>query len=182
MKHMKSTHFGNQRKVCNKCSEILGTNDTFKKHNEQCGRNIGLTGQFTEKSNEVCKHWRRGHCHKGNACNFSHVGYQKRPSVENHSTGSTRKDCKNGPSCSYLARGRCNFKHHNNNKHNGAQNKFQDRSGQTLPRQGSGRQQCRFGAGCDRVINCPNLHSPQDSPQFNRNQRFMKTNQNRNRS
>ena len=177
---MKNTHFGNQRSVCKKCEEIVSNNE-MNKHNETCGRSVSEAGQIQEKSNIVCKHWRRGHCNMGNECMFSHVGYQKTPSVENQSTGSTRKACRNGPSCSYLARGKCNFQHHNNNKHQGVQQawKSTERGPQRSQQvQGNGRQQCKFGARCNRVINCPNLHSAKDFPQYNINQRFQKTNQN----
>ena len=181
-RHMKSNHFGNQRSVCQKCEEILSNND-LKKHMESCGKSSNEPWQVREKSNIVCKHWRRGHCNMGNECAFSHVGYQNTPRSENHPIESTRKPCRNGPSCSYLARGRCNFKHHNNNKHQDVQRAgrstqpFQIRSRQE---QGSRRQQCQFGARCDRVVNCPNLHSTQDFPHYNGNQRFQKTNHNRN--
>ena len=182
-KHIKSNHFGNQRSVCHKCEEILSNND-LKKHMESCGKSSNEAWQVKEKSNIVCKHWRRGHCNMGNECGFSHVGYQNTLRSENLSTGSTRKPCRNGPSCSYLARGRCNFKHHNNNKHQGVQQAGESTQPVQRPavrsrqEQGSRRQQCRFGARCDMVVNCPNLHSTQDFPQYNTNQRFHKTNQN----
>ena len=177
---MKSTHFGNQRSVCKKCEEILSNND-MKNHIEKCGKSINEAGQLKHKSNIVCKHWRRGQCDRGNNCMFSHVGHQNTIRSENQSTGSTRKACRNGPSCSYLARGRCNFEHHNNKKHQGVQQARQPtQRGQfrSHQEQGSGRRQCRFGANCDRVVNCPNLHSTQDFPQYNRNQNFQKTNKN----
>ena len=84
-KHMMSTHFGNQRSVCKKCDEIL-SNNNMKRHMESCGKSRNEAGQVKEKSNIVCKHWKRGHCNMGYDCMFSHVGYQKTNSSENQST------------------------------------------------------------------------------------------------
>ena len=44
--------------------------------------------------------------------------------------------------------------------------------------QQDGRSRCRYGANCDRVVNCPHLHSTQDFPMYNKNQGFRKTNSN----
>ena len=169
--HMKEAHFGQQRSVCNKCGEVLNRNDSVKKHNETCCKSAGI-----DKSREVCKHWRRGHCNMGTECQFSHVGHQNVPWVKSVSTQKTSALCRNGPSCNFLARGKCMFKHHNTNNHQSNQN------GSGQPRPNKGRQRCRFGAACDRVINCPNLHSTQDFPQFNNKQRFQKTTQHNNRN
>ena len=168
-KHIKSSHFGNQRSACNKCGEMLSINKHMKRHIESCGKDV-------EKSNEVCKHWKRGHCNMGNQCLFSHVGHQNAPREKSNTTQNTTVICRNGPSCSFLARGKCIFKHHNTNNH------YSRPQGREQQRQDGGRQRCRFGADCDRVINCPNLHSDQDFPQYSKKQGFRKTNQNNSRN
>ena len=168
-KHIKSSHFGNQRSVCKECGEILSINKHMKKHIESCGKDV-------EKRNEVCKHWKRGHCNMGNQCLFSHVGHQNAPREKSNTTQNTTVICRNGPSCSFLARGKCIFKHYNTNNH------YSRPQGRDQQRQDGGRQRCRFGANCDRVKNCPNLHSDQDIPQYSKKQGFRKTNQNNSRN
>ena len=124
---MKNSHFGNQRKVCTKCAEMLNIKINMKKHNELCGKNDD-SGTHQEKSKVVCKHWRRGRCDRGNQCNFSHVGRQDTQSPVSQSTKSTVK-CRNGLKCSFLARGRCNFGHHTENKHKKEESRGPKREG-----------------------------------------------------
>ena len=76
--HMKKSHFGNQRTVCTKCSEIL-SNEEVKRHMDMCGKSVASIERTQEKSMEVCRHWRRGRCDRGSGCNFSHVGRQDAP-------------------------------------------------------------------------------------------------------
>ena len=169
--HIQKTHVGHQRTFCKKCGEMLNNNDSMKKHLETCD-----TGASVEKSKVVCKHWRRGHCNLGSDCQFSHVGHQDVPRVKSISTQNTSILCRNGPSCAFLARGKCLFKHHIVNNHQNSQN------GREQPGADGGRQRCRFGAACDRVISCPNLHATQDFPQYNNKQWFQKINQYNNRN
>ena len=186
--HMKNAHFGDQRTVCQKCGEIFDSNMNMKKHIEVCGKAHMAGVQTPEKSNEVCKHWRRGRCHWGNQCNFSHVGRQDVQTSEHQSTRSTSKICWNGPSCSHLARGKCNFEHHRDNEHQqrtrhqsrGQQSQWR-RSGalnERSPRaqnERSPRAQCKWGGQCNRVPNCPHLHSLEDFPQYSNMQGFRGT-------
>ena len=180
--HMKNSHFGNQRSVCKKCGEILNTNMNMTNHMEVCGKQGDGDMQAHEKSKEVCKHWRRGRCHWGSQCNFSHVGRQDIPSSANQSTKSASQACRNGPSCSYLARGKCNFQHHMTQEHQQRgqnQNRVHQSQGRRREDQNSGtrqRAQCKWGRGCTKVPNCPHLHSLQDFPQYDQNQGFRGTN------
>ena len=182
--HMKRAHFGNQRKVCNMCSEILNANDNMKKHNETCGR-VSQPIRNKEKSPVVCKHWRRGKCDRGTTCNFSHVGRQDPPRQEYQSTDKTIIPCRNGPSCSFLARSKCDFGHHMTRSHQVEQERRQWQS-QGRPRTShrsrhqEERIKCRFGAQCDKVPNCPFLHSMEDFPQYNTSHGFRATRRARN--
>ena len=47
----------------------------MKKHDESCGKDV-------EKSNKVCKNWKRGHCNMDNQSGFSHVGHRNLPREE----------------------------------------------------------------------------------------------------
>ena len=61
---------------------------------------------------EVCKHWRRGHCKKGDQCDYSHVGYQK--SMDSRTTRDTNMKvpaCKHGSSCDWMKKGICSYFH-----------------------------------------------------------------------
>ena len=167
--HMKTAHFGHQRSVCPKCGQIGNDKREFKKHIESCGKRLE---EIREKSNEVCYHWRRGNCNRGSRCGFSHVGRQDTPRRENNSTRNTPPACKNGPSCTFLARGRCNFVHHEARHH---QNWRQD-SRRQHQNQNDGRPLCRDQGDCSKVPNCPNIHNSADFPQYTRTQGFRGTN------
>ena len=60
-KHMKNTHFGAQRTVCNNCGELISKSD-IKEHNQICHNDINNVSHNQERSKEVCKHWKRGKC------------------------------------------------------------------------------------------------------------------------
>ena len=143
-------------------------------------------------------HWKKGRCDWGSKCRFSHVGRQEATSPQNKSTNSAVIDCRNGPSCSYLARGKCNFFHHITRRHNNRQHQGTNYNAREVqagrdnnrerqgPREhqgprGQGRRQqddrarCRFGRDCDRVPNCPYLHSMEDFPMYNKSQGFRAT-------
>ena len=169
--HMKRNHVGTERSVCPKCGEIGGTKFNIKKHIEGCGKDV--FNDKNEKSKEVCYHWRRGHCNRGSICKFSHVGKQDNPRPEPHPTANA--PCRNGPSCSYLAKGKCKFEHHKKNKHQGEQVPTRGRQARRTQPQ---REQCKFQGDCDRVPNCPFLHSVADFPQYNKAQGFKKTQRN----
>ena len=84
---------------------------SMKDHIKTCGRSLGDNGSGREKSQEVCRHWRRGRCDRGTDCNFSHVGHQDTVRPERQRAASAIEACHNGPSCSYLARGKCKYDH-----------------------------------------------------------------------
>ena len=195
--HTKKHHFGHQRNVCTKCGEILDISISMKDHIKTCGRSLGDNGSGREKSQEVCRHWRRGRCDRGTDCNFSHVGHQDTVRPERQRAASAIEACHNGPSCSYLARGKCKYDHkadrHQSRAPQGARHqgraphgaRQEDRApqsaragGRQARSQQDGRSRCRYGANCDRVVNCPHLHSTQDFPMYNKNQGFRKTNSN----
>ena len=52
-KHMKSSHFGSQRSVCQKCGEIVNTNEGINKHKEKCNRANAEQEPAREKSKVV---------------------------------------------------------------------------------------------------------------------------------
>ena len=210
-KHAKNTHFGTRRSVCTKCSEILDESMDMKEHMETCGNED--VADTPQRSREVCRHWKKGRCDRGSQCNFSHVGRQDEIGPEQKSTNSAPLACRNGPSCSYLARGKCNFFHHitkrhNNREHqgerqhnarnyqgaryNGRENqgaRFNGRENQGARhngrenqgarghgrRQQDNRARCRFGRDCDRVPNCPFIHSMEDFPTYNKSHGFRAT-------
>ena len=165
--HIKKSHFSHQRTVCTKCDEILKTQDV-RNHMDMCGKSIVSIERTQERSMEVCRHWRRGRCDRGSRCNFSHVGHQDAPRQERQSTKSASTVCRNGPSCVFLARGSCMFKHNEDKEHQTSR-PSQER------RQVAPRAQCKWGGDCTKVPNCPHLHSVQDFPQYSRNQGFRAT-------
>ena len=179
-KHMKSSHFGNQRSVCANCGEISDIKG-MKKHMEFCNKRDNLNKDSQERSKEICHHWRRGFCKRGNSCGFSHVGKQDSPRSEDKTTRDT--PCRNGPSCSFLARRRCNFDHHEEGRHQKGQSR-QGNARRPNPATGTGqgrnqqdrRPLCRYQGDCDRVPNCPNIHNMADFPQYDHSQGFQRTN------
>ena len=165
-KHIKNSHFGHQRFVCNKCDEILDNNNGLKKHMETCSKEV------SEKIMEVCKHWKKGKCHWGTQCRFSHVGHQDKTSPVEKSTNNARMACRNGLACSYLARGRCNFAHHMtkshySREHQGTRHNQSTGQGQM---QNDNRHPCKFGRNCDQVPNCAFIHSLEDFPRYSQSQ------------
>ena len=157
------------------------------------------------KSKEVCFHWRRGHCSKGDSCRFSHVGHQK-----DNITGTTKRTpaCSNGSGCEWLKKGSCSFFHprvgvqrpwvskeggsraQGDRQESRSQGGRQEMRGQGGRGQGGhqadrgqgGRQEdrsqeqptrnliqpdrlkCRFDGRCERIPNCPFIHSLEDFP------------------
>ena len=169
--------------------EVWRNSEHQSEHEKAHGKYQDGNVQAHEKSMEVCKHWRRGRCQWGNQCNFSHVGHQDVPTSDHQSTRSASKICWNGPSCSHLARGKCNFEHHRDNNHQqrthnqprvqqvqGRRSEGQNERSPRVQNERSPRAQCKWGGQCNRVPNCPHLHSLQDFPLYNRNQGFRGTN------
>ena len=177
-----------QRNVCTKCGEMLDKKISLKKHMDTCGKSASTSTSDVERerSREVCIHWRRGRCDRGLQCNFSHVGRQDNPPSKHQSTSKTLKPCRNGPACSYLAKGRCSFGHHEQNGHKARDNSRRPSQSRDKVKSSRGRGQeaerlpCKFGRDCDRVINCPFIHSMEDFPQYQKSQGFRRTNGTRN--
>ena len=116
--------------TCNKCKENF-TSQGLKRHKQNCqgvnnyiecpecgemcrGRNVLKKHSdkehpiVVERSNEVCRHWRRGHCHKGDRCAFSHVGHQDNSAAPKRAKVPV---CRNGSDCDWLRRGICSYSH-----------------------------------------------------------------------
>ena len=91
-RHSPNCHGGKKYFECTECDEIYGSKNAVKKHKDK-EHPLEL-----ERSKEVCYHWRRGHCEKGNRCPYSHVGRQ-----ENQGTTTNKVPaCSNGPHCEWL--------------------------------------------------------------------------------
>ena len=159
----KCIHNRTAKVKCNKCQEVF-IQSGIKKHNQEChkkkveeykceecgmlantGANLRKHRQkehdnWTEKSQEVCYHYRKGHCFRGDSCKFAHVGYQQRNKSDSTSTPSTERNwkpaCNNGEGCSWLARGACKFFH----RGLGGQRQDQHRPNQANGYQGGRRQ------------------------------------------
>ena len=67
--------------------------------------------EINTRSREVCRHYRRGNCLKGDSCTFSHVGAQILFQHEINSTQTTTRRCWNKEKCVWLQRGGCHFFH-----------------------------------------------------------------------
>ena len=114
-----------------------------------------------EVSREICPHYRRGNCFKGDRCNRSHAGYQQENISQSTSkkspTRTTTSDwtpaCKHGDDCSWMAKGRCMFFHRNVGVQKPAKQPQQERPIKQA------RGPCKFGARCDRIETCSWSHS-----------------------
>ena len=137
------------------------------------------------KSRAICKHWKKGRCTKGDFCGFSHTGHQSKnqsPTTERNSTKLAA--CRNGSACDcdcdWLKKGKCNF-FHVQVKGQGGHKESQALGGRQASRaQGGGqegqaqgahkkisqpdRAQCQFDGRCERIPNCPYIHSLEDFP------------------
>ena len=131
-KHLKTCDkIGTANKVCNKCNKKF-TGPGLVRHNPTChgndteyecplcGEIFNSSGALEDhqdqqhemeqvRSREVCFHWRRGNCLKGDSCRFSHVGPQNKTG-SNKTTAKVAR-CKNGASCEWLANNTCSFFH-----------------------------------------------------------------------
>ena len=61
---------------CPVCGEMFTNSNTLKKHKDEEHK------MEVVMSKEICYHWRRGHCFKGDECKFSHAVHQN--SKEHH--------------------------------------------------------------------------------------------------
>ena len=208
---------GTTKVTCNKCNQTF-TRFGMDRHRSQCQKNTknykcsecGLLGataneikkhmdnhhkEIQEVSREVCYHYRRGNCFKGDRCNFSHVGFQ-----ENNKSSSTwgqvtaRKwtpACTQGDGCSWLARGACRYFHKGVGVQKPAGQSLQrpEEGTQRRPNQtnsqgtgGQGRRPCRFGRSCLKKETCGFSHvsnSEQGFPPLTRENQHLRRNRGR---
>ena len=120
------------------------------------------------------------------SCRFSHVGRQNLQRTISANTTNTRVPlCKNGASCDWLAKGSCSYFHPRigvqkpwTHKDNG-QGGRQDRDSQSRQQPSNNQTQhggrrlrqdnrpaCRFDGRCEKIPNCPDIHSMQVFPVF----------------
>ena len=104
LKRHDPTCHGSNKFECTPCGEIFKSSNELKKHTEE-EHDLEII-----KSRVVCKHWRKGHCTKGLACLFSHVGRQNEP-ITTSKTTTRVPACSNGAGCEWLARGSCSYFH-----------------------------------------------------------------------
>ena len=180
LRRHKPTCHGKKEFDCPDCGMIFSSNNGVKKHQDEEHK------METVRSREVCFHWRRGNCVKGNLCRFSHVGSQNHSRTIHTNTPNTRVPlCKNGASCDWLAKGSCSYFHprigvqkpwtHKDNGQGGRQDR-DSRSRQQPSRnqtQHGGRSfgqdnrpACKFDGRCEKIPNCPDIHSMQVFPVF----------------
>ena len=143
--------------VCNKCRAICISKDDLKKHIAD--------DHYKDTSKEVCKHWKAGNCFKGARCNYAHVGYQDKEVTSRAST----TPCRNGSSCAWLARGKCNFRHQEERHQEAGQRRQEARQSQQS-QSGASNQMCWNRENCRRSF-CRFKHlSRQDFPEIRNNQ------------
>ena len=168
--HMKVNQH-DDKYTCGKCEMIFNSKQEMMSHVASCKQK---ENNMFEKSKEVCRHWRRGNCNKGDSCGFSHVGHQLMNSPEHRFTKETSfvTACKHGPSCAWLAMGSCSYFHKNVGVQKPWNHKGKDKTttqiSHPLRKSGdirqSGRSECKYGARCNKVPNCTFLHSLLDFP------------------
>ena len=162
---------GKQNKVysCSVCGDTADSFNAVKKHQAEVHAEVAYV------SKEVCKHWRKGHCLKGNMCLYSHIGFQQKSisnSTPKTSTSNWNPACHHGEGCSWLAKGNCRYFH----KGVGVQ-KPAPKGPQSLQRQNqaSGNQNvpqkkmCNFDGKCTNPV-CRFKHSSDEGFRSQRGQ------------
>ena len=107
-RHQKTCHGANVDEDfdCPECGMMFDSVDGVQRHTDQEHK------MEQAKSRVVCRHWRKGHCFKGDSCGFSHVGKQNHSESISTNKRSTRVPaCSNGSSCEWLSRGSCSYFH-----------------------------------------------------------------------
>ena len=266
--HKECLHIGEANRKCDKCDKLF-TYQGLKRHKHDCHsvrndyecpecsqicRNPKALKEHQDedhamevvKSREVCYHWRRGNCFKGDSCRFSHVGRQNQNGSSTTSKASKKVPaCSNGSACEWLSKGICSYFHprvgvqkpwvRKNSQQGGRQ---ENRGRQGGPREGSGGQggrqedrgpagrqgglqarsrgeggrqedrrhaarqgglrarsggegggqedrrsiiqpdrlPCKFDGRCERIPNCPYIHSMEDFPPLQRRGKPMRRN------
>lgn len=175
--------------VCSHCEMIFNNENEMRSHMEKCMQEVQ-----PEKSKEVCIHWRRGYCKRGDGCGYSHVGHQLKINSAPHSTKLTSYTpaCKHGQSCVWLAKGSCSYFHKNigvqkpwnlkEKRENTHQNTHMVKTTRALGgSQPSGRRECKYGAQCNNLFSCTFLHSLVDFPNLQKENQNSRTMRNQNR-
>ena len=76
-RHKPKCQSGKKFIECHQCGEMVNGTDKLKKQKEREHTREAL------RSKEICYHWKRGNCFKGNTCLFSHAGFQNKEAQEN---------------------------------------------------------------------------------------------------
>jgi hypothetical protein len=190
---------GTARVKCNKCNQMF-TRFGIDRHRTQCHKiprnfkciECGLLGnteneikkhmnnshnEIQEVSKEVCYHYKRGRCFKGDRCRFSHVGYQEsnnsKPTWVQSTTSTWTPACTRGDGCSWLARGACRYFHKGvgvqqpaGQSQNNSAEGTQRRPNQTSSRGAGSRGPGRFGSNCFRKETCGFSHGSEYNQGF----------------
>ena len=167
--HDKFTRFGIKRHTdtckeaqnnvyaCSMCAHRGSSIQEVKKHQADTH-----SDEVIEVSKEVCKHWRKGNCFKGNNCLYSHVGYQQKVNSNDtpkQNTNSWTPVCRHGEGCSWLSRGNCRYFHKGVGVQKPASGKSIIRPSLPQGRQDSRKQKmCHFDRKCTNTM-CQFKHS-----------------------
>ena len=178
---------------CYECGELFSRLTDLKKHKEDAHK------MEQARSRTICRHWKKGSCTKGELCGFSHTGQQNKTlSSTTEKNHTNLKACRNGQSCEWLKKDKCNFFHAQTRGQGGRQEsraqggrqkswaqggrqesqsqgrgqESQAQAGRQQSRAQGGRQnivqpdrdQCQFDGRCERIPNCPYIHSLEDFP------------------
>ena len=134
---------------CSECGKCAKTANEIKQHQ------INDHHEDIEVSKEVCKHWRKRHCFKGNRCQYSHVGFQRKE-TEVTSQKSTTKNwtapCKNGDDCLWQEKGTCRYYHRGVGVQKPIVNQQRQQSQDS-------RKLCHFNERCYKKSTCPFKHT-----------------------
>ena len=160
-------HECNEREnVCPECGMIGKSKEAMKEHISNEHKQQEATSQI------VCKFYRRGNCYKGNECRYAHVGHARTQTNEPR-----LRQCRNGASCKWQAKGMCKFSHQRG-ENNFPQPEQSQRNGEQNRRNGNGsqrgmcwyQQNCRRGSGCNfshfsSLTDFPNIIQGAQRPQ-----------------
>ena len=112
---------------------------------------------FQTENKKECFYYRKGSCLRGDSCRFQHNDQNYQPSVP---------ECRNGRFCRYLSSGVCSFFHAGVGVQKPKQEYInpgeQVQEGSTI----KSSSWCLFLEDCNRVPNCPYIHSNQDFPKL----------------
>ena len=89
--------------VCTVCKMLCIDEEDLKEHKK--------ADHDDNRSKQVCRHYKKGNCRRGDSCPWAHVGHvtQENSNITHKST--TVRPCRNGIDCVWKARGRCHFQH-----------------------------------------------------------------------